>query len=228
MISTSIGPSIGSTTVGRGGAPVVVPNLGVLMASGAQLSKTLSMPAGGGDGKVFHLMAWFKRTAAMPDEYAIVLEQGGVTPYAQAYLRPGINYSLDTGQDSDEGSADVMPLNTWVHLCLSSPYGYAGEALLKVNGIQIAAADSTVMAAAAANAILGRSADSKFVGAVTSVKYGMTTGHLSQAEIIAESQTRASINQALTAVTLNGHTNLGGFTSVGSISSTPGPTGLVT
>ncbi len=220
-----LGPDVGIGGVSGGGSTPPAPNLAILLTSGSQLARALTMPGGGGVGKYFHNMAWFKRTAAMPDDYALVLEQAGSTPYAQAYLRGGGAgaLSLDNGQNADESYGGTLTLDTWMHLCLSSPYGVAGNTLLYLDGVQIATAISTGMAITAVDAILGRSSTYRFVGAVTSFKYGMTTGVLSAPEFAAEMASRSAIKAGLSALSLNGASDLSGFTATGDIETVDGP-----
>lgn len=219
----------GNDAEGGGSAPVI--NLGINLPLNVKLLATIPVPSSGAPGSVFYVMGYFKRTGVKPDTYAIVCELTGATPYAQMYLRPGPGdggaISLDTGETNDENYGGVLP-ETWTHVCLAIPLG-GTDTRLYIDAVLVASGAISGLDDTCNQLSLGCQVDNRFVGSVTSVKYGLIeAGYLSLGAIASEMTSRTPINSNLTARSLNGHTDLSIFSTVGAgvISSVAGPDAL--
>ncbi len=213
---------------GREGSstPPVV-NLAIGLATDANLSLAIAHSLAGS----LSLMGWFKYTGAQGGSFGrlllawdgtfdsgrcVQLYSGGTTRNEPMLYLPGAT------PDTLNSLADPAA-GTWFHIAVSG-LATGGTWTLFFNGV--AAGTLTGVALSGINALIAGSNDAgePFTGALTSLKAGPVA--VNAAEVVAEMASRSAIKSGLVAYSLNGPSDLSGFTLNGSATEVAGPDAL--
>jgi Concanavalin A-like lectin/glucanases superfamily len=200
-------------------------NFAIAMTGDVKLAYTF--PAGA-VGDRLTVMCWAYLNAVSLNQ-TVVMFAHGVTRDEKILVdnaSPAFPINIDTG-DNDNDSGIDFPTGEWHHLCmLMRPT--VGFARMFLDGVDIGNCITGGMGLDIIEFTIGQDNLDRIDGAVTSFKYGYLASDISEAEVVAEMASRTAIKAGLTAVALNGASDLGIFTAVGggSLSTVSGPEAL--